>query len=140
MISSVLGFGALARGTAPFWRKLNAHHSSASYENGFLAVIKSYEMTGRHTYFAMAVTAAYALVLLLSLASLYKKLAPRDHGNVLNATSKFNPDLVNQEDPSGTPQSLLCMYNPFMRSHFNFSEFADVAGIQEDTGKQGLPP
>lgn len=58
-------------------------------------------MTGRHTYFAMAVTAVYALVLLLSLAALYKKLAPRDHGTVLNATSKFNPDLVNQEDPTG---------------------------------------
>ena len=44
--------------------------------------IRSYEMTGRHTYVAMAVNTGLALLLLLLLASLYKNLAPvsRDVG------------------------------------------------------------
>ena len=42
-----------------------------------LSVVESYELTNRHTYFAMAIIAGFALVLLLSLAALYKNLAPR---------------------------------------------------------------
>ena len=57
-------------------------------------------MTRRHTYFAMAIIAGYALVLLISLAALFKNLAPRNRGSALSATSKFNSDPVNQ-DPTG---------------------------------------
>ena len=57
-------------------------------------VVQSYELTGRHTYFVMAITAACALVLLLSLAALYKNLAPisqhREENVLVNATSKLS--------------------------------------------------
>ena len=42
-----------------------------------MTVIESYTLTGRHTYFAMAICAATALTLLISLAVLYTHLAPR---------------------------------------------------------------
>jgi MFS family permease len=80
--SSVVGSGSLARCITPLW------------------FIKSYEMTRRHTYFAMAIIAGYALVLLISLAALFKNLSPRNRGSALSATSKFNSDPVNQ-DPTG---------------------------------------
>jgi hypothetical protein len=57
-------------------------------------------MTRRHTYFAMAIIAGYALVLLICHAALFKNLAPRDRGSALSATSKFNSDPVDQ-DPAG---------------------------------------
>jgi hypothetical protein len=57
-------------------------------------LVESYELTGRHTYLAMAIIAGCALVLLLSLAALYKKLAPislhRDENGIVNATSKLS--------------------------------------------------
>ena len=56
----------------------------------FVAVVESYELTGRHTYLAMAIIAGCALVLLLSLAALYKKLAPKSNfilPAAVNATS-----------------------------------------------------
>ena len=49
------------------------------------SVVECYELTNRHTYFAMAITAGFALVLLLSLAALYKNLAPRSR-NTISAT------------------------------------------------------
>lgn len=40
------------------------------------AVVETYEMNDRRTVIPMAITASFALVLLLSLAALYKHLAP----------------------------------------------------------------
>ena len=45
----------------------------------YSTVIESYKLTGRHTYFAMAVTSGCLLVLLLSLVVLHKDLAPASH-------------------------------------------------------------
>ncbi|CAI8018978.1 hypothetical protein GBAR_LOCUS11454 [Geodia barretti] len=83
VVSSVIGSGSLARCISPLW------------------FIKSYEMTSRHSYFAMAITAGYALVLLICLAALFKNLAPRDRGSALSATSKFHSYPVDQ-DPTGS--------------------------------------
>jgi hypothetical protein len=76
ILSLLIGSGAIGRATSPIW------------------FVESYELTGRHTYFAMAIIAGCALVLLLSLAALYKKLAPisqhRDENVMVNATSKLS--------------------------------------------------
>ena len=47
----------------------------------FSVVVESYELTGRHTYFATAISAVCALVLILSLAALHKNLAPKSKRN-----------------------------------------------------------
>lgn len=39
--------------------------------------MKTYELTGKHTYLSMAVTAGCLVVLLVCLSGLYKELAPR---------------------------------------------------------------
>ena len=59
-------------------------------------------MTGRHTYVAMAVNTGLALLLLLSLASLYKNLAPvsRDVGGdgvAISATSKLSLEVTEHQ-------------------------------------------
>ncbi|CAI7994631.1 hypothetical protein GBAR_LOCUS1521 [Geodia barretti] len=54
----MLGVGLLTRAVTPF------------------LYIQSYEVTGRHTYFAMAIVSGCAVLLLLSLLALYKRLAP----------------------------------------------------------------
>ena len=41
------------------------------------AVVETYEWMGHHTFFPMAVTTVYSLVLFLTLLALYKRLAPR---------------------------------------------------------------
>ncbi|CAI8042429.1 hypothetical protein GBAR_LOCUS23564 [Geodia barretti] len=58
VISMMLGVGLLTRAVTPF------------------LYIQSYEVTGRHTYFAMAIVSGCAVLLLLSLLALYKRLAP----------------------------------------------------------------
>ena len=59
-----------------------------------LVVIESYDLTGRHTYFSMAITAGCALVLLISLVVLHKSLAPvtepAGENVVIEATSKLS--------------------------------------------------
>ena len=40
-------------------------------------VVESYEWTGRHTYFPMAVTIGSILITLVALVVLYNKLGPR---------------------------------------------------------------
>ena len=59
-----------------------------------LVVIESYDLTGRHTYFSMAITAGCALVLFISLVVLYKSLAPvtepAGENVVIEATSKLS--------------------------------------------------
>ena len=66
----------------------------------FLAVVESYELTGRHTVLAMSVSAGLTLVLLLSLVALYKGLAPikTNNSKTVNATSKFT---LEQESGQG---------------------------------------
>ena len=72
----------------------------------FPADIKSYEMTGRHTYFSMGITAGYAFFLFLCLAVLYKNLAPRERSVVVDATSKFSLDDIVDEEPAGKLHTL----------------------------------
>ena len=64
-----------------------------------LTVVKSYEGTGRHTYCAMAVVAGFAVLLLLSLLALYKRLAPipKSGGLVVNATGKLSFDVASPQ-------------------------------------------
>ena len=64
----------------------------------FITVVRSYNASGRHTYFAMGITAGCALVLLLSLGLLYKNLAPISSsgaGVVVKATSRLAVELQN---------------------------------------------
>ena len=60
----------------------------------FFTVVESYDASGKHTYLAMAITAGCALILLLSLVILYKKLGPisleKDEREVVEATSKLS--------------------------------------------------
>ena len=57
------------------------------------AVVESYELTGRHTYPSMAVTAGGSVVILICLVVLYKSLAPisnrTERDLVVDATSKL---------------------------------------------------
>ena len=48
-------------------------------------------MTGRHTYFAMAIVSGCAVLLLLSLLALYKRLTPIPKTNAvaISATGKL---------------------------------------------------
>ena len=91
------------------------------------SVIKSYEMTSRHTYFAMAITAGYALVLLICLAALFKNLAPRDRGSALSATSKFHSDPVNQ-DPTGIYSLVIISYSELVL----YTGSGEIAEVQDD--------
>lgn len=54
--------------------------------------MQSYLWTERHTLFAIGVNVAFALVLLLSLAALYRNLAPKpkDRDETLAETSAVN--------------------------------------------------
>ena len=74
----VLGAGIIGRGVTPYWRECVycSTYNSFHTQRLMVAVVESYELTGRHTYFAMAISAGCALVLILSLAVLYKNLAP----------------------------------------------------------------
>lgn len=56
------------------------------------AVIKIYNVTGRHTYPAMVIIAGSALVLLLLMCVLYKSLAPIPKDLVVSATGKLTFD------------------------------------------------
>ena len=96
----VLWSGTISRAASPYWCKyvpqchvrkcctLMLSSLSLTY-----AVMESYELAGRHTFFSTVVSAGSALLLLLSLAALYRKLAPKSKwkGNDLsvNATSKL---------------------------------------------------
>ena len=70
-------------------------------------VVESYELTGRHTYFATAISAGCALVLLLSLATLHKNLAPKSKHNkdkddddlTISATCKLSFVVTESEIP-----------------------------------------
>lgn len=77
VLSMVLGIGFFTRTVTPFWCKLTLHTVNTVIIVSVAALdIKSYEVTGRHTYFAMAIVAGCTLTLLLSLLVLYKHLAP----------------------------------------------------------------
>lgn len=58
-----------------------------------LTVVVSYEISGRHTVIPMAITAGFALVLLILLAVFYKNLATKQEKMDLtvNATSQLTP-------------------------------------------------
>ena len=65
--------------------------------------MESYELTGRHTYLPMAITAGCVVAMLLSLVVLYRNLAPipsqGERQTVTSATSKI--DIVEQDTPHG---------------------------------------
>ena len=67
-------------------------------------VVESYELTGRHIYLPMAITAGCVVVMLLSLVALYRNLAPipsqGERQIVTSATSKT--DILEQDTPHGT--------------------------------------
>ena len=54
-----------------------------------LTVVESYKLTGRHTYFAMAITAVCLLMLLVSLAVFYRNLAPKAQNTVSAASELY---------------------------------------------------
>ena len=65
-----------------------------------ISVVESYELTGRHTYFAMAIIAGFALVLLLLLAALYKNLAPiSKHTDIMISATAIQTDI----EPAAPP-------------------------------------
>ena len=55
-------------------------------------------MTGRHTYFAMAIVSGCAVLLLLSLLALYKRLAPIPKTNAvaISATGKLSFEVTKE--------------------------------------------
>lgn len=69
------------------------------------AVMESYLWTERHTLFALGVNALFTLVLLLSLAALYRNLVPRPKKrdenmaeiSAVNATS----EIAHEEESNG---------------------------------------
>ena len=69
-----------------------------------IIVVESYELTGRHIYLPMAITAGCVVAMLLSLVALYRNLAPRpsqgEKQTVTSATSKI--DILEQDTPHGT--------------------------------------
>jgi MFS family permease len=79
--SLILGVGSASRTVTPLW------------------FVKSYEVTGRHTYSAMAVNTGFSLVLLLSLLGLYEKLAPiqKSCDVVISATGKLSLEVMEHE-------------------------------------------
>ena len=56
--------------------------------------MKTYELTGKHTYLCMSVTAGCLVVLLVLLAGLYKELGPRSRSSegkvVYHVTATFD--------------------------------------------------
>ena len=82
----------------------NAVHYVKSSLSLMRAVMESYELAGRHTFFSTVVSAGSAVLLLLSLAALYRKLAPKSKwkGNdfSVNVTSKLE-DM--EQDSPGEP-------------------------------------
>ena len=74
-------------------------------------VMETYGLAGTHTFFSAVVSAGNALLLLLSLAALYRKLAPKSKwkGNDLsvNATSKLE-DM--EQDSLGESFELFCRW------------------------------
>ena len=106
-LTLVIGSGTLGRAVTPFWREFNNYTMSELYNVLYLlcisTVVESYELTGRHTYFAMGIIAGCALVLLLSLAALYKKLAPKSEYNLpISATS--TQVAPNEQESTGRAQ------------------------------------
>ena len=77
----------------------------------YTVVVESYELTGRHTYLATAISAGCALVLLLSLAALHKNLAPKSKRNkdkddddlTVSATCKLSLAVTESETPGIKP-------------------------------------
>ena len=104
VISVMIGVGYFTRTVSPLWCKFIQLSTLCAIELELhpLSVIKSYEETGRHTYFAMAVVASCALVLLLSLLVLYKRLAPipKSSDLVVSATGKLSFDIAAKGLPS----------------------------------------
>ena len=72
------------------------------------AVVEIYEKNDRRTVIPMAITASFALVLLLSLAALYKHMAPihkyKDSKSAVYAT--LNATAVIEMDSAG-----ICIYS-----------------------------
>jgi hypothetical protein len=79
--SMMFGVSYFTRTVTPFW------------------FIKAYEVTGRHTYFAMAIVSGCAVLLLLSLLALYKRLAPIPKTNAvaISATGKLSFEVTKEE-------------------------------------------
>ena len=92
-MSLLVGSGAFSRAVSPIWCKMYILilHVSHQFPVVFFAVVESYDLTSRHTYIPMAITAGCTLVLLIGLAAFYKKLAPLSlqvqDAAVVNATS-----------------------------------------------------
>ena len=109
-----LGAGSLARTISPFWCKLFTIHSVHYIYNivwwMYSTVVESYRLTQRHTYFAMGISTGLALVLLVSLAVLYKNLAPLDEQksehSTINATSAL---AVMGQDPQSMDFVCFCV-------------------------------
>lgn len=76
------------------------------------AVVETYEMNGKRTIIPMAITASFALVLLLSLAALYKHLAPickcKDSEPAVCATSNATA-VIEMDSVAGICRRLLDM-------------------------------
>ena len=88
----MLGVGLLTRAVTPFWCKIIIIlYGDYCIYSIYTLDIQSYEVTGRHTYFAMAIVSGCAVLLLLSLLALYKRLAPipKTNGLAISATGKL---------------------------------------------------
>ena len=92
-MSVMLGVGLLTRAVAPFvCKSISVHFMIAASTLCLHIDIQSYEVTGRHTYFAMAILSGCALTLILSLLALYKRLVPIPKTNTvaISATGKLS--------------------------------------------------
>ena len=80
----------------------------------------------------MAVTAGFSLILLVSLIALYKKLAPIERSEMLNATSKFSPDLVDQPSPGGSiDRHCVCVFSQCSYNYHYSVIVCIAAGISD---------
>ena len=89
VISMMLGVGLLTRAVTPFWCKRTLYGDYCIYRIYTLDIL-SYEVTRRHTYFAMAIVSGCAVLLLLSLLALYKRLAPIPKTNAIAISATGN--------------------------------------------------
>ena len=77
--------------------------------------MESYELTGRHTYPSMAVTAGGSVVILICLVALYKSLAPKSSlKERVDATSKLE---TMEQDMLGLRNGNYLMFCVYMYIH-----------------------
>ena len=67
-----------------------------------IIVVESYDWTGKHTYFPMAITIGSVLLMCVALIGLYNKLAPRPIGGEMKAANSVAGNIdIEQEESVG---------------------------------------